>query len=215
MQVFGATDALIQVVFGDHPSGGPEAPVVPPEIPSAGAVDSVFGRTGVVEAEFGDYDEWFQPIDEDLTAIAGLITTGYGRGFLELDDPADAWAYLEAAPGNGSGSLEAGMSQLVSGQDYIDVVFDVPKSTLNWSPFCSVRNAGDPDPLNIWRGSSPIKHWLDSVTLNGAPDTDNYFLEWAINTRVGITTPPVTVIHRVTPSGDFRILPNSDRRITP
>lgn len=46
-----------------------------------GAVDSVDGRTGAV-----DLSDRYQPVDSDLTAIAALTTTSFGRALLALAD---------------------------------------------------------------------------------------------------------------------------------
>jgi hypothetical protein len=43
-----------------------------------------------------------QPLDSDLTAIAALATTSYGRGFLPLADAAAARSYIGAGTGSGS-----------------------------------------------------------------------------------------------------------------
>ena len=74
-------------------------------LPPSG-VASVFGRTGDVTAQSGDYTfaqigskpttlsgygiTDAQPLDSDLTAIAALSTTSYGRAFLALADAAAA-----------------------------------------------------------------------------------------------------------------------------
>lgn len=50
----------------------------------SGAVDSVFGRTGVVAADAGDYSGIYQGADADLTTYAG-VTPGAG-GLAVLDD---------------------------------------------------------------------------------------------------------------------------------
>lgn len=72
---------------------------------TGGAVDSVFGRTGTVTAQAGDYDSFYdalgaaasaqaaaiaasQPVDSDLTAIAALSTTTFGRSLLTQADAA-------------------------------------------------------------------------------------------------------------------------------
>jgi hypothetical protein len=44
----------------------------------------------------------YQPLDSDLTSIAGLTTTSYGRGFLPLADAAAARAYIGAGTGAGT-----------------------------------------------------------------------------------------------------------------
>jgi hypothetical protein len=43
-----------------------------------------------------------QPLDSDLTAIAGLSTTSYGRGFLPLSDAAAARTYIGVTAGGGT-----------------------------------------------------------------------------------------------------------------
>ena len=43
----------------------------------------------------------YQPLDADLTSIAGLTTTAYGRGFLPLVDAAAARTYIGAGTGSG------------------------------------------------------------------------------------------------------------------
>lgn len=44
-------------------------------LPAAGGVSSVFTRTGAVVALSGDYAAFYQPLDADLTTIAGLTAT--------------------------------------------------------------------------------------------------------------------------------------------
>lgn len=60
-----------------------------------GAVDSVDGRTGVVTLT-----DLYQPIDSDLTAIAALTTTPFGRALLTQADG----AALVSAMGLGTAS---------------------------------------------------------------------------------------------------------------
>lgn len=54
----------------------------------------------LVAADIPSLSSVYQPLDADLTAIAALSTTSYGRGFLPLADAAAALAYIGA-----SGSL--------------------------------------------------------------------------------------------------------------
>lgn len=68
-------------------------------LPQALTINGTLNVDGVVMV-VGDY----QPLDSDLTAIAALATTPYGRGFLELTDPAAAQAYV-GATGGGDGVL--------------------------------------------------------------------------------------------------------------
>ena len=58
-------------------------------LPAAGGVTSFNTRTGAVVPLVGDYSTFYQPLDADLTAIAGLATTPYGRGLL----PASRWCW--------------------------------------------------------------------------------------------------------------------------
>jgi hypothetical protein len=89
----------------------------------AGAVSSVFTRTGAVVALVGDYSAFYsqlghthtfasltsppttlvgygitdaQPLDSDLTAIAALTTDSYGRGLLPLTTAAAVRTYISA-----------------------------------------------------------------------------------------------------------------------
>lgn len=84
-----------------------------------GTVATVFGRSGDVVAQTGDYSfaqigskpttlsgygiTDAQPLDADLTAIAVLTTTGFGRGFLTQADAASSRTYIGAGDGTFSG----------------------------------------------------------------------------------------------------------------
>ncbi len=48
----------------------------------------------------------FQPLDSDLTAVAALTTTSYGRAFLELANQAALMALLSAASSTAQGIVE-------------------------------------------------------------------------------------------------------------
>jgi len=61
-------------------------PARAPNVAGSGAVDSVNGETGVVTLDAADVGA--QPSDSDLTAIAALTTTAFGRALLELADAA-------------------------------------------------------------------------------------------------------------------------------
>lgn len=77
------TRALVQVVAGGRiETGG-----------GGGGVDvaSVDGRTGTVVLS-----DLYQPLDSDLTAIAALTTTAFGRGLLELANAGAARTALDA-----------------------------------------------------------------------------------------------------------------------
>lgn len=85
------------------------------------AVQSVFGRSGVVTAQANDYTfaqigstpttlvgygiTDAQPLDSDLTAIAALATTAYGRGGLTQVDAAGFRTYIGAGTSSFSGAF--------------------------------------------------------------------------------------------------------------
>ena len=56
----------------------------------------------------------FQPLDADLTAIAALPTTAYGRSFLTIADAAAARTYIGAGTGNGDAFVANPLSQFAS-----------------------------------------------------------------------------------------------------
>jgi hypothetical protein len=56
----------------------------------------------LVAADIPNLSTIYQPLDSDLTSIAGLTTTSYGRGFLPLADAAAARAYIGAGTGAGT-----------------------------------------------------------------------------------------------------------------
>jgi hypothetical protein len=82
---------------------------------------------------------------------------------------------------SGGGSIEFGVTPLVPGQAYIDVVLTTSLSSTIWDTVCSVVNTVDPAPLNIWPGVVSAKSTTGfTVQLNGLPDSANYFLHWTI-----------------------------------
>lgn len=83
--------------------------------------------------------------------------------------------------GISSGGL-SGVTPLVSGQSYIDVVFSTAQPSANWMlTECSVVNMVDATPLNLWPGIITSKSTTGfRLQLNGKPDTANYDLHWAI-----------------------------------
>jgi hypothetical protein len=86
-------------------------------------------------------------------------------------------------------SADTGITPLVNGQSYIDVVFDVPRSSNDWV-FVELRvlNTVDANALNIRDGIITNKTVTGfRLQLDGIPDTNNYYLQWTINE---ITTAP-------------------------
>lgn len=77
-----------------------------------------------------------QPLDSDLTAIAALSTTSYGRAFLELANQAALMALLSAASETVAGIAEiATTAETTTGTDDARIV----------SPLKLRQNIGDPD----------------------------------------------------------------------
>lgn len=94
-----------------------------------------------------------------------------------LISPARSYPALRS----GGGSIEFGITPLVPGQAYIDVVLATSLSSTIWDTVCSVVNTDDPAPLNIWPGVISAKSTTGfTVQLNGLPDSANYFLHWTI-----------------------------------
>lgn len=83
-----------------------------------------------------------QPVDADLTSIAALTTTSYGRAFLALANQAGLMALLQAASETVSGIIEiATQLEVTTGTDDV-------------------------------RAITPLKHLTDLTTRFGNPDTD-------------------------------------------
>lgn len=83
-----------------------------------------------------------QPLDSDLTAIAALTTTAYGRAFLALANQAGLMALLSAASESASGIIEiATQAEVTTGTDDV-------------------------------RALTPLKHRSDLTTVFGNAETD-------------------------------------------
>ena len=98
-------------------------------LPPAG-VSSVFGRSGAVTAQSGDYTfaqigskpttlagygiTDAQPLDSDLTAIAALTTTSFGRAFLTLANAAASRTYLSLVPGTDIQAYDSDLAALAA-----------------------------------------------------------------------------------------------------
>jgi hypothetical protein len=67
------------------------------ELTAGASVVSFNGRGGVVVPLVGDYSAFFQPLDADLTALAALPTTAYGRGLLNMANAAALAAEVDSA----------------------------------------------------------------------------------------------------------------------
>ncbi len=88
------------------------------------------------------YADTKQPIDSDLTAIAALTTTAYGRAFLALADQTALMALILAASETAAGKIEiATQAEVTTGTDDV-------------------------------RAVTPLKHATDLTTKLGNPETD-------------------------------------------
>jgi hypothetical protein len=87
-----------------------------------------------------------------------------------------------------------GLTQLVPGQGYIEVVFPEPQLSPTWTfVACRIVNTADPDALNIWPGIVRTKTKSGfRVHLSGLPDTLNYYLYWTIRPPSEIGSGPAT-----------------------
>jgi archaellin len=76
----------------------------------------------------------------------------------------------------------SGMTELVEGQDYIDVGFGTSQPTADWVLIeASIFNTTDGTPINIWPGVVTSKTTTGfRLQLNGTPDSGSYFLTWSI-----------------------------------
>ena len=88
------------------------------------------------------YADTKQPLDSDLTAIAALTTTTYGRAFLALADQAALMALVQAASETVAGKIEiATQAEVTTGTDDV-------------------------------RAVTPLKHRSDLTTVFGNAETD-------------------------------------------
>jgi hypothetical protein len=89
----------------------------------------------------------------------------------------------------------SGITPLVAGQSYVDVVFGTTQPNSNWTPLeASIINTTDSTPLNVWPGIITSKTTTGfRLQLNGTADSSNYFLFWSIEGAFGyFLTGPTT-----------------------
>lgn len=120
-----------------------------------------------------------------------LVPTGNGSTTL-TERCETEWGYIPPPPPPAPPlvlAAETGSVQLVSGQGYIDVVFDDPRPNANWLfTELLISNTVDANALNIGRGIVTNKTATGfRLQLIGIPDTSNYYLQWTINE---VTTAP-------------------------
>jgi len=82
----------------------------------------------------------------------------------------------------GGGVPESGFTQLVNGQDYIDVLFSTPQVNNQWFMTGGfITNTSDASPLNISHGVITHRTTLGfRLQLIGIPDSNNYKIGWVI-----------------------------------
>jgi hypothetical protein len=101
------------------------------------------------------------------------------------------WVYpgLPSAPPAPPPETVAGSVQLISGQNFIDVVFDAAQLSANYILIGSnVVNTTDATPLNVAPGIVTEKTTTGfRMYLLGVPDTGHYFLDWEITVATPVT----------------------------
>jgi hypothetical protein len=81
----------------------------------------------------------------------------------------------------------SGVTPLIQGQDYVDVVFGSSQPSVDWVLIeAGMFNLVDSTPLNVWRGVVTSKTTSGfRLQLNGTPDTGNYYVSWSIQGAFG------------------------------
>jgi hypothetical protein len=88
---------------------------------------------------------------------------------------------IKGPPGIGGGAEVGAMTPIPNGQSYVDVTFPDAQPDANWILRCQVVNLIDAAPLVISPGTVVTKTTTGfRILLSGAPDSNNYFLQWAV-----------------------------------
>lgn len=93
------------------------------------------------------------------------------------------WTLVSTGTTGGGGAAPySGTTQLVNGQNYLDVTFGTARPDANWIFLeLGIVNTTDASPLNIWPGILTSKTATGfRLQLSAAPDSNNYYLHWAI-----------------------------------
>jgi hypothetical protein len=101
----------------------------------------------------------------------------------------------------------SGITPLIVGQDYIDVVFGSAQPSVDWTPLeTSIVNTVDPTPVNVWPGviSNQTENGF-RLQLNGTPDSGNYNLYWSIKGASGYFMAGPSTGSSGTPSTAFEV----------
>jgi len=105
--------------------------------------------------------EWaatqYQPLDSDLTAIAALTTTAYGRGFLPLADAAVARTYINAQVAGSylTANQTITLSGIVSGSGSTAITTSIADGALSIAKTNGLQSALDGKQANL--GFTPVQ----------------------------------------------------------
>lgn len=96
-------------------------------------------------------------------------------------------------------TLQNGATPLVNGQNFVDVLFPAEMPNANWlSVNLSVVNLIDPNPLTLVPSVITAKTEAGfKLFFNGAPDSNNYFLQWGVFGGP-VVPPPVASTYTLT-----------------
>jgi hypothetical protein len=134
--------------------------------------------TGKVKGTSSNAGSLPKPFDFSDVEVFGTIPRGGGAGQALVKQSGDDFDTLWTDFVTG----ESGIEPLVIGQNYIDVAFTAEKPSADWSlNECHIVNEIDASPLNLAPGIITSKTTLGfRLQLNGAPNSGNYELHWAI-----------------------------------
>jgi hypothetical protein len=136
----------------------------------------------------------YQPLDSDLTAIAALTTTAFGRGFLDLADAAAGRTKL--------GLVEASAATVNTGTSTTEYVSPDSLAGSNFGTAVASILVSDPNGDAITTGDGKA-HWFVPSTLNGR----NLVGVAAAVTTVSSSGTPTIQIHNLTQAADMLTTP--------
>jgi len=103
----------------------------------------------------------YQPLDGDLTAIAGLTTNSYGRDFLTLTTASNARTYIGAGTGNGTVTSVSGTNNRISiTNGSTTPIIDIASAYIGQS---SINTLGT-ITTGVWQGTAVADTYISSAT---------------------------------------------------